>query len=100
MAHAALQFLFWRVFMRISYNCPPHLKFALDIKRWSQLYDWSKESIMWLDKNDDALDTLFVFAYTATNCALIQVSFGQADMELTRSTIRGLDGEIRMRWRC
>lgn len=72
LSHAALQFLFWRVFMRISYTCPPHLKFSVDVAQWSKLVQWSREALDWLDKNDDVLDTLFVFPYTATSCALIQ----------------------------
>ncbi|WWC72610.1 uncharacterized protein I206_106572 [Kwoniella pini CBS 10737] len=72
LGYTALQFLFWRVFMRITYSCPPHLKFSLQISHWSKMIEWSRECLEWLDANDDALDTLFIFPYAATSCALIQ----------------------------
>lgn len=72
MGHCALQFLFWRVFMRITYTCPPHLTVHLKTEKWSQLVQWSRESIDWLHHNDVVLDTLFIYPYTATNAALIQ----------------------------
>ncbi|KAK4688491.1 hypothetical protein P7C73_g1636, partial [Tremellales sp. Uapishka_1] len=72
LSHAALQFLFWRVFMRLSFDCPSHITFNLDIAQWSKIVRWSREAVEWLSHNDDALDTLFVYAYTATSCALVQ----------------------------
>ena len=72
MSHAALQFLFWRVFMRIQTTCPSHLSFRFNLDNWNAMVQWSSESIVWLAANDQVLDTLFVFAYTATSCALIQ----------------------------
>jgi hypothetical protein len=72
MSHAALQFLFWRVFMRITYTCPAHIQFRLNPVHWTAMVDWSRESIEWLVENDSALDTIFIFAYTATSCALVQ----------------------------
>ena len=72
MSFAALQFLFWRVFMRITYTCPPHLSFQLHTGQWSQIIGWSREAIEWLSHNDGALDTLFIYSYTATSCALVQ----------------------------
>jgi len=72
MAHAALQFLFWRVFMRITYICPPHLNFRLDPYQWNEMFDSSREAIEYLSVNDETLDTVFIYAYTATSCALVQ----------------------------
>jgi hypothetical protein len=72
MSYAGLQFLFWRVFMRANYTCPPQIRFALNGAQWARLVLWSREALEWLDHNDEALDTLFIYPYTATNCALIQ----------------------------
>jgi hypothetical protein len=71
-AHTALQFLFWRVFMRFQYVCPPHLTFRPTNSSWAKMQNWSTESIQWLDTHDEVLDTLFIFPYAATSCALIQ----------------------------
>ncbi|WRT70727.1 uncharacterized protein IL334_007725 [Kwoniella shivajii] len=70
--YTALQFLFWRLFTRITHSCPPHLTFSLELSHWSKMIKWSKDALEWLDVNDDALDTLFIFPYAATSCALIQ----------------------------
>ncbi|ORY31213.1 fungal-specific transcription factor domain-domain-containing protein [Naematelia encephala] len=72
LSYTALHFLFWRVFMRIQYTCPPHIHFRLRMANWNRMIQWSGESIEWLAVNDEALDSLFVFPYTATSCALIQ----------------------------
>ncbi|OWT38022.1 hypothetical protein J008_00838 [Cryptococcus neoformans] len=72
MAFAAVQFLFWRVFMRLDYQCPPHLTFTLDISKWTQLVTWSRQALEWLDTNDSVLDTVFIYPYAATSCALVQ----------------------------
>ncbi|WVF68207.1 hypothetical protein IAT40_002972 [Kwoniella sp. CBS 6097] len=72
LGYTGLQFLFWRVFMRITYSCPPHLTFVVQVAHWTKMIEWSREGLQWLDKNDDALDTLFIFPYAATSCALIQ----------------------------
>ncbi|WVQ70549.1 hypothetical protein IAR50_000068 [Cryptococcus sp. DSM 104548] len=72
MSFATVQFLFWRVFMRIEYHCPPQISFGLDVQQWSKIIDWSREALEWLDRHDDALDTVFTYSYAATNCALIQ----------------------------
>jgi len=72
MSFTALQFLFWRVFMRIVYTCPPHLTFRLRKHNWDDVSQWSRESIQWLASNNEALDTLFIYPYTATSCALVQ----------------------------
>lgn len=72
LGHCALQFLFWRVFMRITYTCPTHLTFGLETSQWTKLIGWSQECIQWLHENDDVLDAVFIFPYTATSSALIQ----------------------------
>jgi hypothetical protein len=58
--------------MRIQYTCPPHLQFRLRADNWSAMVKWSSESIHWLSHNDEALDTVFIYPYTATSSALIQ----------------------------
>ena len=72
LAYAALHFLFWRPFMRITYVCPPHLKFALESIHWTEMARQASEALDWLSLHDGALDTLFIYPYTATSCALIQ----------------------------
>ncbi len=72
MSYVALQFLFWRVFMRITYSGPPHLTFRLRVENWTRLVLLSREAIDWLNCNDECLDSVFIYAYTATSCALIQ----------------------------
>ena len=58
--------------MRIIHTPPTHITLGVDTQSWSRLVKWSHEAIEWLSNNDEALDTLFVFPYTATSCALIQ----------------------------
>lgn len=65
--------MFWRVFMRLSYSCPAHVKFSLTVERWTELQQWSRESIEWLDQNESCFDTWMFVAYAASACALIQV---------------------------
>ncbi|EIW66297.1 hypothetical protein TREMEDRAFT_35093 [Tremella mesenterica DSM 1558] len=72
MGYCALQFLFWRVFIRITHILPPHIKIGVEVERWSQTTQMASEAIEWLSHNDDALDSLFIFPYAATSCALIQ----------------------------
>lgn len=72
--------IFWRVFMRISYLCPEHLKFALTIESWTNLVDMTGNAIDWLDRNDKVYDVWMLVAYAATSCALVQVSMFHAVM--------------------
>ena len=65
--------IFWRVFMRISYSCPAHLKFSLTIEGWSNLVQLTGDAIDWLDQNDKLYDVWMLVAYAATSCALVQV---------------------------
>jgi hypothetical protein len=65
--------IFWRVFMRISYSCPEHLKFSLTIESWTNLVELTGEAIDWLDQNDNVYDVWMLVAYAATSCALVQV---------------------------
>ena len=65
--------IFWRVFMRISYSCPTHLKFSLTVEQWTALVKMSGDAIDWLDAHEDLYDVWLLFAYCATSCALIQV---------------------------
>jgi hypothetical protein len=66
--------IFWRVFMRISYSCPAHLKFSLTVESWSNLVELTGNAIDWLDQNDKLYDVWMLVAYAATSCALVQVS--------------------------
>ena len=65
--------IFWRVFMRISYSCPTHLKFSLTVEQWTALVKMSGDAIDWLDAHEDLYDVWLLVAYCATSCALIQV---------------------------
>lgn len=65
--------IFWRVFMRISYACPAHLKFGLTVERWSSLVQLTSESIDWLDTHERMYDVWLLVPYAATSCALVQV---------------------------
>jgi len=60
--------------MRISYSLPSHLQFSLDVLTWSELVEDSRQAIEWLDRNDHALDTMFLVSYATTSVALVQVS--------------------------
>ncbi|KAJ7273270.1 fungal-specific transcription factor domain-containing protein [Mycena rebaudengoi] len=64
--------IFWRVFMRISYSCPEHLKFGLTVEQWSLLVTMTGDSIDWLDANEKVYDVWLLFAYAATSCAFVQ----------------------------
>jgi hypothetical protein len=65
--------MFWRVFLRLSYSCPEHLKFSLTVPRWTELVRISRESIDWLDANEQCYDAWMLVAYAASSCALVQV---------------------------
>lgn len=59
--------------MRLSYSCPSHLKFSLTVERWTELCQWSRESIEWLDRHETSFDSWLFVAYAASASALIQV---------------------------
>ena len=71
--YAAVNMLFWRVFMRISYSCPALLKFCLTVEKWTELVQMTGDAIDWLDANDRIYDIWLLVAYCATSCALVQV---------------------------
>ena len=77
MLYSCVTMLFWRVFMRISYTCPEHLKFALTVDKWSELVQLTGSAIDWLNENDRMYDVWLLVAYCATSCALVQVRFGR-----------------------
>ncbi|KAJ6623463.1 fungal-specific transcription factor domain-containing protein [Mycena sp. CBHHK59/15] len=64
--------IFWRVFMRISYSCPAHLKFGLTVEQWSSLVTLTGDSIDWLDAHERVYDVWLLVAYAATSCAFVQ----------------------------
>lgn len=70
---SSVSMIFWRVFMRISYSCPAHLKFGLTIDQWTGLVQMTGDSIDWLDAHEDLYDIWMLVAYAATSCALVQV---------------------------
>jgi len=74
MLYACVNMIFWRVFMRISYTCPPHLTFSLTVEKWTNLVKITGDVIDWLDKHENMYDVWLVTAYSATSCALVQVS--------------------------
>ncbi|KDQ60931.1 hypothetical protein JAAARDRAFT_31927 [Jaapia argillacea MUCL 33604] len=64
--------IFWRVFMRISYSCPTHLKFSLTVEQWTKLVKLTGEAIDWLDGHERLYDVWLLVAYATTSCALVQ----------------------------
>ncbi|KAL1412686.1 hypothetical protein Q8F55_000433 [Vanrija albida] len=69
--YTAVQFLFWRAFIRVA-DSPSHIKFTLDVKKWAQLVRHSRLGIEWINANNPRLDTFFHIPYAATSCALVQ----------------------------
>lgn len=68
--------MFWRVFMRISYSCPAHLKFSLTVERMTDMVQMSNAVVEWLsrEENEGLFDCWYMVGYAATAAALIQVS--------------------------
>ena len=71
--YSCVSMMFWRVFMRISYSCPAHLKFGLTVEEWTNLVQMTAGAIDWLDANERVYDVWLLVAYAATSCALVQV---------------------------
>ncbi|KNZ79402.1 Acetamidase regulatory protein, partial [Termitomyces sp. J132] len=94
--------MFWRVFMRISYTCPAHLKFGLTVEQWSKLVALTGESIDWLEANDHLYDVWLLVAYAATSCALVQYHTwarrkddeAAAKLRKLKDTVRRWEGSI------
>jgi len=59
--------------MRISYSCPAHLTFSLNVEQWNNLVVLSSECIDWLDAHERTYDVWLLVAYVATSCAFVQV---------------------------
>ena len=74
MFYSCVNMIFWRVFMRISYSCPAHLKFHLTVEKWTTLVQLTGDAIDWLDAHEHLYDVWLLVAYCATSCALVQVS--------------------------
>ncbi|KAL1757210.1 fungal-specific transcription factor domain-containing protein [Schizophyllum commune] len=70
--YTAVCMIFWRVFMRISYSCPSHLKFGLTVEQWTKMVVLTGNAIDWLDANENYYDVWLLVAYSATSCALVQ----------------------------
>ncbi|KAH7908879.1 fungal-specific transcription factor domain-containing protein [Hygrophoropsis aurantiaca] len=94
--------IFWRVFMRISYSCPAHLKFGLTVETWSALVTLTGESIDWLDAHERMYDVWLLVAYSATSCALVQYhtwarrqdADAAANLRRLRDCVRRWEGSI------
>ena len=80
--YASTNMIFWRVFMRISYSCPEHLKFSLTVEQWTALVKLTGEAIDWLDANEKLYDVWLLVAYCATSCALVQVRLIMIDRSM------------------
>jgi hypothetical protein len=59
--------------MRISYLCPEHIKFGLNVERWSNLLQMTGDCIDWLDVHEQMYDVWTLVAYAATSFALVEV---------------------------
>ncbi|THU82611.1 hypothetical protein K435DRAFT_823172 [Dendrothele bispora CBS 962.96] len=70
--YVCVSMMFWRVFMRISYSCPAHLKFGLTVEQWSNLVTHTGQAIDWLDANEKIYDVWLVVAYAAASCGFVQ----------------------------
>ncbi|KAF8809045.1 hypothetical protein BYT27DRAFT_6532354 [Phlegmacium glaucopus] len=100
--YACVCMMFWRVFMRISYSCPSHLKFGLTVETWSELVQLTSESIDWLDAHERVYDVWLLVAYAATCCALVQYHTcirrkdeqAQAQLRKLRDCVRRWEGAI------
>ncbi|KAJ9474828.1 Zn(2)-C6 fungal-type domain-containing protein [Pseudozyma hubeiensis] len=97
---ACLMMLFFRVFMRISYICPTHLKFSLTIERMSSLIQYSTEAIAWVDKNDFYLDTMQIVSYCLVSCATVQYhAFVRRGDQNALTQLRKVN-DVMVRYRC
>lgn len=74
--------LFWRVFMRISYTCPEHIKFALTVQKWTELVNLTGDAIDWLDAHERAYDVWMLVSYCSTLCAFVQVGLFEPPCDL------------------
>ncbi|KAF5336237.1 hypothetical protein D9758_014368 [Tetrapyrgos nigripes] len=70
--YVCVSMMFWRVFMRISYSCPAHLKFGLTVEQWSNLVTHTGQAIDWLDANESVYDVWLLVAYAAASCGFVQ----------------------------
>jgi len=102
MFYVSVNMLFWRVFMRISYACPSHLKFHLTVEKWTELVTLTGDAIDWLDANDRIYDIWLLVAYCAVSCALVQYHTwarrrdydAQAKLKKLRDCVRKWEGSL------
>ena len=90
--YTCVNMIFWRVFMRISYSCPAHLKFSLTVEKWTGLVKMSGDAIDWLDAHETMYDVWLLVAYCATSCALIQVRFSLMSCFVAKILIYTMSG--------
>lgn len=68
-----VRFLLYRPFMRISYQCPENLSFAVGLAEFYKLQVQSAEAIEWVSKHPDVLEHFVHPLYAFFTCCLIQV---------------------------
>ncbi|KAI0695709.1 fungal-specific transcription factor domain-containing protein [Cytidiella melzeri] len=96
--YCCVNMLFWRVFMRISYTCPEHIKFALTVTKWTELVQLTGHAIDWLDANERAYDVWMLVSYCSTLCAFVQYhTYGRRAEEEALDKLRKLRDCVR-RW--
>ncbi|KAG8763417.1 hypothetical protein FRC11_004028 [Ceratobasidium sp. 423] len=90
--YACVCMMFWRVFMRISYSCPAHLKFSLTVERMTDMVNMSRDVIDWLsmEEHERIFDCCYMVGYAATAAALIQVRFSVHNVRAPEA-LRGLE---------
>ncbi|EJU05565.1 hypothetical protein DACRYDRAFT_20007 [Dacryopinax primogenitus] len=70
MMHTCISIIFWRVFMRITYRCPVHIKFSLTVERWTSLVRASKDAVAWFCRNPHTYDLWWVVSYNLISISL------------------------------
>ncbi|KZO95801.1 hypothetical protein CALVIDRAFT_537784 [Calocera viscosa TUFC12733] len=70
MMHTCISIIFWRVFMRITYRCPVHIKFSLTVERWTSLVRASKDAVAWFCENTGTYDLWWVVSYNLISISL------------------------------
>ncbi|KZT57005.1 hypothetical protein CALCODRAFT_496655 [Calocera cornea HHB12733] len=68
--HTCISIIFWRVFMRITYRCPVHIKFSLTVERWTSLVRASKDAVAWFCENTHTYDLWWVISYNLISISL------------------------------
>ncbi|KIM25984.1 hypothetical protein M408DRAFT_197963 [Serendipita vermifera MAFF 305830] len=96
--------IFWRVFMRISFICPPHIQFCLNVQDWNRVIENSRSAIQWFSQHSIYWDSWFVTSYALVSCALVQYHAwarrkdydAMASLRLLRDTIKDWESTVSM----